>query len=336
MYDPLDQRIIAALYVNGRASWRTIARVLGANETTVARHGQRLIEEGAAQIVGVLDVLRSRLGVPVMTRIRCQPRQIERVASELAALDESRFVTLVTGTTDCVVELVAQDQLALRRLLLQTLARTPGVVTCDTQAVLRTFISAYDWDPGLLSPKIASELRPQRANARVGEPEENNRELTKLERGLAEAFRHDGRRSFTDVAKELDVSESTVVRRVESLVSRGRLRFRTLVDLNVFGFEQAAMVWLQVAPGYLDAIGRQLLADHRVMYLAATSGTFQIIGEVALRRHEELYDFVEDTLGKLEGVQGVDATLEFQTIKRAGVVRDSAELPGITWKEAMI
>ena len=40
----LDRKLVAALQVNGRASWKQVARAVDATESTVARRGQQLLQ----------------------------------------------------------------------------------------------------------------------------------------------------------------------------------------------------------------------------------------------------------------------------------------------------
>ncbi|MER7185249.1 Lrp/AsnC family transcriptional regulator, partial [Streptomyces hyaluromycini] len=66
--DPLDLRVIAALQVNGRASWRSVAQALGEGERTVARRGTRLLESGLVRVVGLENFAET-----VVVRLRCRP-----------------------------------------------------------------------------------------------------------------------------------------------------------------------------------------------------------------------------------------------------------------------
>ncbi|NBH12348.1 AsnC family protein, partial [Amycolatopsis sp. SID8362] len=68
----LDRRIVAALQLNGRASWGAIARHVGASESTVLRRAAQLTDSGRLRVIGVVDVLRCGLGVPVLARLRCR------------------------------------------------------------------------------------------------------------------------------------------------------------------------------------------------------------------------------------------------------------------------
>lgn len=64
----LEQRIVMALQVDGRATWRKIAKVLDEPERTVARHGAALLEDGKVNIAAI----RHRAGA-VIAALNCVP-----------------------------------------------------------------------------------------------------------------------------------------------------------------------------------------------------------------------------------------------------------------------
>jgi DNA-binding Lrp family transcriptional regulator len=318
MEDGLTRLILAALYLNGRAGWRTIARAVGAGEAAVARVGQRLLGTEVARVVGLLDPLQVGTGIPVLLRVRCAPGRLREAAGALSALPESFFVTLVSGGTDCVAQFNVADKAALRRLLIDAVPQVGGVLSADTHLVLRTFRRGAEWDPGLVSPAGAALLRPWGPAPADGGPPANGG-VTEVDVAIAQALHQNGRKPFAEVAAEVGRSESTVARRVEALVARRALHFRTLLDLARFGFDHVGLLWIQAAPGAVEPVVERLAADRRVMYLVATGGAHQVVAEVALRRHDESYDVGRDVLAGLEGVQAMDVTLELETLKRAGV-----------------
>ncbi|MGA9750004.1 MAG: Lrp/AsnC family transcriptional regulator, partial [Nocardioides sp.] len=94
--DAVDRHIVAALQLNGRASWRKIASALGTSESTVTRRGQQLLADRAVAVVGVLDHLRCGLGISVYVRLRARPGRVLAVARAVAAHPRPRFVSVLT------------------------------------------------------------------------------------------------------------------------------------------------------------------------------------------------------------------------------------------------
>lgn len=323
--DGLDRRILAALQLNGRASWNTIGRALEASETTVARRAQRLADAGLVRVVGVVDVLRCGFGVPVLTRLRTDPAAVDDVAAAVAARSDARFVTIVTGGWDVVSEHVLPSRRATHQLLAHDLPAIPGVRDVASGTVLRSFAAAHDWNPGLLDPAAEQLLRPKlpppfESGASFAEPAQ----LDQTDLALIAELIDDGRRTYTELAATLGVNETTIARRLDSLVDRGCIRFRTLAEPTLLGFDLEVMVWLTVPPARLEAAGTSL-ADHpAVKYLVATSGDTQLAGRVALANHEDLYRFTVDGLGGVDGIATAVVTPELETLKRSWVLTSEA------------
>ncbi|GGQ04657.1 Lrp/AsnC family transcriptional regulator [Streptosporangium pseudovulgare] len=323
--DELDRAIVAALQLNGRAPWSLVARLVGASESTVVRRAAVLGESGMLRVIGVVDVLRCGLGVPVLTRFRCRPGTTYDVAGAIAARPEARFVAVVSGAADCVAEFVVPNHAALGRVMIADMPGGDRVIESETHAVIRTFVSNHDWNPGVLDPEAAAELRdaaelPFEDRFRDGSPER----LDELEQAIVQVLGQDGRMPYKALAAAVGSSESTAKRRVESLVRRGCLRFRTLAEPEVLGYAVEFMLWLEVEPGRLETTGQQLAAHPLTRYLSATTGRFNLAAQVALRHYGDLFRYMTDDVGSLPGLRAADVTLQLTTFKRAWVPTPAA------------
>lgn len=307
--DDLDRRIAAALQVNGRASWRQVARAVGSSESTVARRAQQLIDAGFMRVTAVADPIRCGFGYPVLVQLKCEVGSAEAAGGVLAERPDVRFAALVTGTFDVVVELIVPSRKRLARILLEELPEIEGITQTTTESVLRNFKTAYDWSRDLLGA-TAAELEPA-----PGPPVEGVA-LNSIDLELLQLLVEDGRRSFSQLAAALDISESMARRRVEALVATGCLRFATFVDPHRLGYDVEALIWMRVDLARLEETASALAARPEVRYLSATSGFSDLVCEVILRSQDDLYAFSTETLGALDAVRQVDFALELATVKR--------------------
>jgi DNA-binding Lrp family transcriptional regulator len=301
----LDRRIVAALQSDARASWRRIAEIVNSSESTVARRARALAAVGA-----IRSPIRVGLGNPVLVQLRCQPRRGRAVARQLADHPDVRFVTLVTGPFDVMAELIVPSKRRLMSFLFDELASIEGITDTSTETVLRNFKTSYDWSWNLLG--IAPPARV--AHESHGGPLVD---LDDVDQHLAARLRENGRSGFPELAEALGITESMARRRVDALVSSGALLPITLVDPGLLGFEIELTMWLHVDLSRLEDAARALVALPGVRYLSATSGYSDLVGEVILRSHEELYTFRTQVLGALPGLRRADLALELQTLKRA-------------------
>jgi DNA-binding Lrp family transcriptional regulator len=314
----LDQRIVAALQLNGRASWSTVAKHVGVSESTVLRRVTQLTEAGLLRVIGVVDVLRCGLGVPVLIRLHCRPGTAQTVAAEVAARPETRYVSVLAGSVDCAAEVVLPTHEDIGRLVLNDLPGGSDVLDSESLTVMRTFTSAHDWDPHVLDESATLELRGHDVRPFEERFWERAPEcLDELELAIVAALGEDGRMPIKQIARHVGASESTAGRRLESLVRRGCLRFRTLAEPNLLGFPVEFMLWLSLLPNRLDQAGQQLASHANTKYLSATTGRFNLVGQIVLRHYAELYRYTTDVIGALPGLQAADVTLQLRTLKRA-------------------
>jgi DNA-binding Lrp family transcriptional regulator len=325
LLDDLDRRIITALHVNPRASWNVIAAVLDASVATVTRRGQKLLESGLLKVIGWVDVARGGFGVPAWLRFKCELGRVGHVARALAERGDVRFVSIVTGPVDCVAEIIVPSHSALLPILDHEIHSIGGITDVESHTVLRTFV--YSWFPAHLSTEEEAHLgrvvQPYELPSNGSEPDV----LDDVDLALLGALAPNGRLPFRLLAERLGISESTVSRRVASLVARGCLYFRCVMDPALAGFDVEFMVWMSVEPAALESAATLLSQHPAVRYLSATAGTYDLLAQVALGDEQDVFTFNTQVLGALPGVRQVQELIELQTLARGHVILDG-ETPG--------
>lgn len=325
--DEMDRSIVRALQLNGRASWKQIARAIGSPESTVTRRGQELLSSRAVAVTAVLDHLRCGLGVSIYIRFRARPGRVMELAQAIASMSAPRFVTVTIGSFDVVAEIVVQSH---RDILSTTrgLDRIEDVLETESMVVMRKFSAFEEWHPGQFDDDATRLLRKggvvtQYAHRDWITPER----LTPQEFEIAKLLAADGRATYAAVAAAVGISESTAARRVESLVTRGCLRFRTLFEAPVIGLDVEFILWLAVDPSRIEAIGEAVSKHPATRYASATTGRFNLMLQGVLPTYGELYTFMTQIIGHLPGVLSADVTLLGQTLKRAWVSIDREGRP---------
>ncbi|WP_055468194.1 Lrp/AsnC family transcriptional regulator [Streptomyces ardesiacus] len=313
--DDLDRRVIAALQLNGRAPWSAVGRWVGASETTAQRRYTALRDRGLLRVSGTLELDRTREGSSMMVRVQTRPGRGLEAAARFSESPDVRFVAVVTGSADLVVDFVARDNAEMMRMLFTDLPATDLITSTEVVPVIRSFTSAAMWDTGLLPPEAAADLRPAPSPGDRADRDRAPQALTPLEQEIAGALREDGRTQVSVLARRLNRAESSVARAMDRLISRGILRFRTLVEPSLLGFDAEFMVWLSIEPGKLDAAGRQLAGHPGTKFLSAATGRFNLIGHMVLPRRADLHPYTSDVIGSLPGLIASDVTLHLATLK---------------------
>ena len=138
--DATDQRILALLRQDARASTSALGRKLRLSRTTVQSRIERLVARGiiAGFTVRMGDAYaRTQIRAHVM--IKTLPKLASRVESELRRLAEVRKLYAISGIHDFIAELVT-DSVEEMDALLDRIGVLDGVDRTESSIVLSTRI----------------------------------------------------------------------------------------------------------------------------------------------------------------------------------------------------
>jgi DNA-binding Lrp family transcriptional regulator len=318
--DDLDRRIVAALMVDGRASWRRIAGVLEVPERTVTRRGTVLLESGAVGIHALADPHRTGRGDPFVVSFACQPASVWSACAAVARREDTITAYLLSGRHQCLADIWCPEG-RQAQLFLHELGATPGVTSLDVAPVLRYIQTLTTWDPGVLEPAQVEALRVgDRISAwpQFSDPVHLDREDRTILRALVE----DGRRTFEELGRLAGVSEQTAARRVEALRSSSLVTLRAVVDPRLLGLPVAALLRLKVPPRRIDDVADQLANSPYVRYAALVMGDHQIIADVRLPSKDALRQLLTGAEWT-DGVESLDSSLILEVLKQSEVLGPS-------------
>ena len=143
--DDLDKAIIKALQLDGRRPYAQIGRQLQVPEATVRQRAERLISRGVVQVVGVTDPLAMGFQQPALIGLKVDPGRLDRVAEQIAELDEVTYVVITAGRYDLFCEVVCVDNEDLLRVLTESFAGIDGIRSTETLVELRFVKESYQW-----------------------------------------------------------------------------------------------------------------------------------------------------------------------------------------------
>jgi DNA-binding Lrp family transcriptional regulator len=309
--DEVDRRIIAALQIDGRASWRQIGQLADVSESTAARRAQRLFDDGVVRVTGVVDPSRCGHGHPALVRLACEMGATRNVSRQLAERSDVRFVALVTGGHDIVMELIVRSRQDLAHFLNEELTTIEGIKQSTTAGVIRNFRMSYDWSRDALGGRESTHREADRPSW-----DDEPVPLDDIDNALIRLLGDDGRASFAALGFTLEITESTARRRTEALIRRGCLQIASLVAPQLVGYNVEVFAWLRVNLAHLETTAQALAARREVRYLSGTYGSSNLVLEAILRSNDDLYGFLTGCLGSISGIEDVDVAVELETVKR--------------------
>jgi len=126
-------------------------------------------------------------------------------------------------------------------------------------------------------------------------PKTVQQNLDDLSRRILTMLQEDGRRSFSSIARELNVSETAVRTRVAHLEEHEHLRFIAVIDPVHVGYMCWAMLGITVAPGVSpDALAMKFSKNPRAIWVGVLGGKYDLMVETWTETPVDLQRFLED------------------------------------------
>ncbi|MDJ0379429.1 AsnC family transcriptional regulator [Streptomyces sp. G-G2] len=325
--DPLDQALIQALMIDGRASFSHLAEVLEVSDQTVVRRYRKLRTTGLMRVVGL--PLGSRVGLfESWLRVQCAPDAALAVAGALARRPDIAWVKLASGGTEIHCMTKARTRRERDGLLLDKLPSTRRVTGITAQTILRTFMGGPEAWSGLavLRPgQIEAMTRPAAPGAPARPPSERYA-LDEAELAMLAVLGQDGRAGYPELARACGLSESTARRRLDRMRDLGAVYFDVETVPAMFGYQTEATLLITVPPARLAEAGAAIGGHPEVPFAAAVTGAANLFAVVVCRDTDALYTYLTERVGAVAGVQQVEVIPTLRNIKRAGMLVEDGRL----------
>ena len=137
--DAIDQRLLAALQENGRASTAQLARLVGRSRTSVQSRIERLEKRGVIVGYGVRLAPEHGFGaVRAHVMIKVGPKEARAVSAALRSIAQVRVLHSVSGDVDLIAvaataSVADMDQVIDRIGALQGVERTTSSIILSTK-----------------------------------------------------------------------------------------------------------------------------------------------------------------------------------------------------------
>jgi len=153
--------------------------------------------------------------------------------------------------------------------------------------------------------------------------------MDELDRRIIKELQADPRTSNARLANTLGVSEPTIGRRIDRLVSSNDLVFSALPDMKFFGYTTNAYIGLRVKQSARPIIGEHLCQSPCLRFVSLCEGFADFFVGGDFTSTEALADFVTGYIGKIDGVIHIDTMVELKQIKKRsyGLQRPNAGAP---------
>lgn len=142
--DTVDRALIAALQEDGRLSYADLAELVELTPGGVRKRVMRLEDQGVVQVVGVTDPLRLGYRSMAMLGVVVQG-DVDLVADAVSELPGVIYVVFTAGQFDLMVEVIAEDQDALFRVINRDVRSIDGVARIESFPYFSIRTHRFGW-----------------------------------------------------------------------------------------------------------------------------------------------------------------------------------------------
>lgn len=139
--------------------------------------------------------------------------------------------------------------------------------------------------------------------------------LDDVSRAIVEQLQTDGRKSYSEIGRAVDLSEAAVRQRVQKLIESGVMQIVAVTDPIQMGFNRQAMIGIRTT-GDARVIADALSAIGAVEYVVLTAGSFDIMAEVVCNDDSDLLDLLNGTIRTIPGVVDTEVFTYLQLKKQ--------------------
>ena len=140
-------------------------------------------------------------------------------------------------------------------------------------------------------------------------------EEERLNRKILASLMEDGRKSIRKVARELDVSPSTVSNHLEGLMEDGVIRrFKPVIDYEKLGLDLTAITKIQAKGSQLSEIVDSLREEENLTHVYEITGEFDILVIGKFDSRESMNKEIKRMLS-LSAVERADTSIVLNVVK---------------------
>ncbi|MDD5703618.1 MAG: AsnC family transcriptional regulator [Dehalococcoidales bacterium] len=303
MIDNLDQKIINSLKHDGRYSCARLAKELGVNVATATKRIDKMLNEDIITIKPVLNPFRLGFNAHAFIALDIDLPKVEQVCTELVNSPNFSLVANSFGRFDMLLIADFPTWEILQDFVAKSLPAFEGVTQIDTFPIVsikKTYNGLFEYDSCIKSPVS----------------------MDKIDYSIIDELGKNGRLSYADIGAKLNISLTTVSRRVTRLQKEGVMRLSAVRNPFKWGYFANAYIAIHADSNKVDAICARLSAYPEAHLVMTVMSGFEILAGIHSPNPEELYKFLVDKAARIDGITNIETFVCAEIKKRAYALFD--------------
>jgi DNA-binding Lrp family transcriptional regulator len=282
MVDNISLKLISELCHNGRLSNDKLAKKLGINVLTVARRIRRLVDEGVITIRALPNPTKMGYETGAFVGLGVDLRKINSVCAQLMENPDVNLLTTCFGRFDIIFIAYSRNMETMQYFIREELSKIRGINHIEPYFIL------------------GSERRDQFITdaSRI----EKKVSLDNIDQQLIIELIRNGRPKYSDLAKKLGVSTSTVSRRIAFLIKEDVIWLRAIPNYDKLDYAANAFVVLRVELGKADKICERLSSYPEIHLVSRLMNGYDILFGIDSANPATLHNFIITRIADIDGV----------------------------------
>lgn len=144
------------------------------------------------------------------------------------------------------------------------------------------------------------------------EKRKHTRYFDMLDRDIMHELQDDGRRSYSEIASKLKVSEGTVRKRVKKLVDMDVFKVAGMIDPGKYGENLLAIVGVQLGSQNLIENAQKFSELNGVLSVGIITGRYDLICQVLFDTPDGLINFFTEEVSKIKDVKSTETFIIYK------------------------
>lgn len=141
--------------------------------------------------------------------------------------------------------------------------------------------------------------------------------FSEIDRQIVLLLQQNGRRSNSEIARRLGVTEGTVRRRIDRLVQDKIIRIAAVANPFKVGLPTVALISIDADLSRFQEVTQALVAMKEVRYVGCATGAHDIIIEAIFASNSDLLRFVSERLSQVPGILKTETSIQLDVLKRS-------------------
>jgi len=298
MIDILDQKIIELLKQDGRYSNARLAKELGVNVATISKHIDKMLEEDIISIKAVLNPFKFGFNAHAFITMNIKLPKIDQVCTQLTNNPNISLLATIFGRYDVLLIADFPTWEMLQDFITKELPRIEGISKIDTFPIIeikKIYSGLFKYDSDINTPPRTD----------------------KVDLSIIKELEENGRLSYVDLANKLNISLTTVSRRVAYLKKEEIIQITAIRNPSKWGYLANAYSVLHVDLSKVNVICANLSAYPEIHLIMTLMSGFEILLGMHFHSPEVMYEFIVDKIAQIDGVSNIETFICAETRKRA-------------------